>query len=117
MRLAVDDVGQGAQALSEIDLGRLCRRYGLPQPVRQAVRADRYGRRRYVDAEWISRSGRTIVAEVDGALHLAPRRWWDDQLRQNELVLTGDLVLRFPSVIVRHEQQIVAGQLGRALLL
>ena len=117
MRLAVDDVGQGAQALSEIDLGRLCRRYGLPQPVRQAVRADRYGRRRYVDAEWISRSGRTIVAEVDGALHLAPRRWWDDQLRQNELVLTGDLVLRFPSVIVRHEQPIVAGQLGRALLL
>jgi hypothetical protein len=117
MRLAVDDIAQGAQALSEIDLGRLCRRHGLPQPVRQAVRRDRSGKRRYIDAEWISRSGKRVVAEVDGALHLAPRRWWDDQLRQNEFVISGDLVLRFPTAIVRHEELIVASQLGRALLL
>jgi hypothetical protein len=115
MQLAVDDIAQGAQALSEIDLGRLCRRHGLPQPVRQAVRADRRGRRRYVDAEWTSRSGKKVAAEVDGALHLAPRRWWDDQLRQNEFVISGDLVLRFPTVVIRHEQLIVADQLRRAL--
>jgi hypothetical protein len=117
MRLAVEDIAQGAEALSEIDLGRLCRRYRLPAPVRQAVRTDLFGRRRYVDAEWRSQSGKRIVAEVDGALHLAPSRWWDDQLRHNELVLSGDLVLRFPTVVLRHEELMVVDQLRRALLL
>lgn len=115
MQLAVLDIAQGAQALSEIDLVRLCRRNGLPQPRHQGVRVDRGGRRRYVDAEWISSSGRRVVAEVDGALHLAPRRWWDDQLRQNEFVITGDLVLRFPTVVLRHEELIVVDQLRRVL--
>lgn len=113
--LAVADIAQGAQALSEIDFVALCRRNGLPQPTLQAVRVDGSGRRRYVDAEWRSRSGRRVVAEVDGALHLAPRRWWNDQLRQNELVLTGDLVLRFPTVVFRHEEVVVTSQLRRAL--
>lgn len=117
MQLAVGDIAQGAQALSEIDLGQLCRRYGLPPPVRQVVRRDGFGRRRYVDAEWVSRSGKRLIAEIDGALHLVPRRWWDDQLRQNEFVISGDLVLRFPTVVVRHEQPTVADQLRRALLL
>lgn len=115
MWLAVEDIAQGAQALSEIDLGRLCRRHGLPPPMRQAVRADRFGRRRYVDAEWTSRSGKRVVAEVDGALHLAPRRWWDDQLRQNEFVISGDLVLRFPTVVLRYDELVVADQLRRIL--
>lgn len=117
MLMAVDDIAQGAEALSEIDFARLCRRYALPQPVQQAVRTDRSGRRRYLDAEWITRTGRRLVAEIDGALHLAARRWWDDQLRQNELVLGGDLVLRFPTVIVRHEELLVVDQLRRGLLL
>jgi very-short-patch-repair endonuclease len=117
LQLAMADIGQGAEALSEIDFAQLCRRHRLPEPRRQVVRVESSGRRRYVDAEWISRSGRRIVAEVDGALHLAPRRWWDDQLRQNELVLTGDLVLRFPTVVFRHEEAIVVRQLSRALLL
>jgi very-short-patch-repair endonuclease len=85
--------------------------------VRQAIRVERSGRRRYVDAEWRAASGQRVVAEVDGALHLAPRRWWDDQLRQNELVLSGNLVLRFPTVIFRHEEAIVVDQLRRALCL
>jgi hypothetical protein len=115
LKLAVADIAQGAEALSEIDFVGLCRRSGLPVPTLQAVRIDGSGRRRYVDAEWTSRSGRRVVAEVDGALHLAPRRWWNDQLRQNELMLTGDLVLRFPTVVLRHEEAVVANQLRRAL--
>ena len=47
--------------------------------------------------------GRVLVVEVDGALHLLPARWWDDQLRQNEVVLSGRTVLRFPSVVLRCE--------------
>jgi hypothetical protein len=115
--LAIADIEQGAEALSEIDFARLCRRNGLPEPVRQAVRVRRDGRRRYLDAEWKLAGGRRVVAEVDGALHLAPRKWWADQLRQNEIVLTGDLVLRFPTVVFRHEQAIVIDQLKRALRL
>jgi hypothetical protein len=54
---------------------------------------------------------------VDGALHLTPRRWWDDQLRQNELSLADALVLRFPSVVVRTQPDVVARQLRQALRL
>jgi hypothetical protein len=112
---ATHDIAQGAQALSEIDFRRLCRRYGLPQPTSQAVRIEPDGRRRYLDAEWRLADGRVLAAEVDGAIHLAPERWIDDQLRQNEVVIGGTLVLRYPSVVMRGEPLLVAGQLRRAL--
>ena len=113
--LAAHDIGQGAHALSEIDLRRLCRRHGLPLPTHQAIRIEPSGRRRYLDAEWKRPGRRTVGVEVDGALHLAPRTWADDQLRQNEVVIGGTLLLRYPSVVVRDEELIVVDQLGRAL--
>jgi len=115
MLLAIDDIEQGAHALSEIDFARLCHRHGLPEPHRQAVRTDRFGRRRYLDAEWTTRSGERLAVEVDGALHLIAQTWWDDMVRQNEVVLSDRRVLRFASVFARHEQPIVIDQLGRAL--
>jgi very-short-patch-repair endonuclease len=87
----------------------------LPAPARQAVRVEPSGRRRYLDAEWKLADGRIVAAEVDGALHLEPQRWYDDQLRQNEIVLGGTVVLRFPSWLVRSEPIVVATQLRRAL--
>ncbi len=113
---AAQDIAQGAHALSEIDFVRLCGAAGLPRPVQQSVRVDRFGRRRYLDCLWRLPDGRRLVVEVDGALHLVARRWWDDQLRQNELVLGGDLVLRYPSVVVRCEKALVLDQLRRLLL-
>lgn len=112
---AVHDIAQGAQALSEIDFARLGRRFGLPEPERQAVRSERSGRRRYLDAVWRRADGRLVVVEVDGAVHLAVNRWWADQLRQNELTLADAIVLRYPSVVVREEPALVAAQLLRAL--
>ncbi|HZZ95859.1 MAG TPA: hypothetical protein VFE19_02505 [Jatrophihabitantaceae bacterium] len=112
----VDDIAGGAQALSEIDFARLCRRNGLPEPTRQAIRTDRFGKRRYLDAEWRLPNGRVVVVEIDGALHLIYRQWWDDSLRQNELVLTGSMVLRYPSALVRCDQATIVDQLVRALL-
>jgi len=106
----------GARALSEIDFARLCRRSGPPRPTRQAVRVEPGGRRRYLDAEWELADGRCVVVEVDGAIHLNPRTWFDDQLRQNEITLARTIVLRYPSVLVREEWPIVVGQLRRALL-
>lgn len=115
MLAAANDVAQGAHALAEIDFARLCRSAGLPTPKRQGVRRDSSGRRRYLDVEWDLPDGRRLVVEVDGALHLAVGRWWDDQLRQNELTLSGDIVLRFPSVVVRCEPHVVIAQLHRIL--
>ena len=112
---AVGDIEQGAQALSEIDFARLCARHGLPRPVRQSVRIEPGGRRRYLDAEWERADGTTVAVEVDGALHLSTKTWHDDQLRQNEITLGGTLVLRFPSAVVRHEPELVIAQLRRAL--
>jgi len=115
MLLALDDIAQGAQALSDTDFVRLCRRFGLPEPTRQAVRVEPSERRRYLDAEWKLSGRRRVAAEVDGALHLTPERWYDDQLRQNEVVLGGTIVLRYPSVVVRDSPALVAAQLRRVL--
>ena len=103
--------------MSEIDFVKLCRRHGLPAPIQQLVRRDSVGRRRYLDASWQRSDGRLVVVEVDGALHLNPTSWAADQLRQNELVLSDALVLRYPSVVVRTEGDLVARQLRRALWL
>jgi hypothetical protein len=112
---ALHDIAQGAEALSEIDFARLCRRHGLPEPIRQGVRRELSGRRRYLDAEWVTRTGRRLVAEVDGALHLTAQTWWADQQRQNEITLADHIVLRFPSIVVRTDEATVAAQLRRAL--
>jgi hypothetical protein len=112
---AIGDISSGAHALSEIDFARLCRRYLLPEPIRQAVRLERSGRRRYLDAEWIRPDGHRVVAEVDGAIHLLPRNYWDDMERANELVLDGRTLLRFAAYAVRAHPERVADQLRRAL--
>ena len=80
------------------------------------MRQDASGRRRYFDATWRRTDGRLVVVEIDGALHLIVRRWWDDQLRQNEIVLGADVILlRFPSIVVRTDERVVVAQLRRAL--
>ena len=113
--LAVDDIEGGAQALSEIDFTRLCARFGLPAPTRQGIRRDADGRRRYLDSEWRLPDGRVVAVEVDGAQHMRVEQWGPDQLRQNEVVIGGTIVLRFPSVVVRDEPAIVASQLRRLM--
>lgn len=115
LMLAMQDIAQGAHALSEIDFVTLCRRFGLPTPTRQAVRTDRFGRRRYLDVEWQLPDGRIVAAEIDGALHLSPLRWVEDQLRQNEVVIGGTAMLRYPTVVIRAEPFLVAEQLARVL--
>lgn len=115
--MTLDDIEQGADALSEIDFVRLCRRYGLPAPTQQAVRRLPGGARRYLDASWLRPDGRTLAVEVDGALHLSQRSWWQDQSRQNELVLADTVLLRYPTVVVRTDEARVASQVRRGLLL
>lgn len=109
------DAAGGAQALSEVDLGRMCRRFGLPQPVRQVARRDKNGKRRWLDATFRRADGRLVVVEVDGAAHLLPLDYWDDMARGNEITIRGERLLRFPSVAIYLEPARVADQLRRAL--
>jgi very-short-patch-repair endonuclease len=102
----------GAHSLPEVDLVRLCRRYGLPLPDQQVERTDASGRKRYLDAYW--REWRVQV-EVDGSFHLDVRTWWADMRRQNDLWVRGDRILRFPAWVVAHRPQEVAAQIRAAL--
>lgn len=103
------DIGCGAHSLLEIDFRALARRARIPPPLGQSRRVDSAGRVRYLDADFGS-----FAAEVDGALHLRPLSWWDDMLRQNDVVIAGKPVLRFPSVMIRARPDQVIDQLRRA---
>ncbi|SCL32810.1 hypothetical protein GA0074692_3415 [Micromonospora pallida] len=112
IRQTVEDIAGGAQALSEIDFVRLCRRYGLPRPNLQHRRADASGRIRWLDAHW--RAYRLHV-EIDGAHHMDVRQWAADMRRQNDVWTAGDRILRFPAWLVRARPAEVAADLHRAL--
>jgi len=110
--LALADIAGGSESFAEIDAVRLCRRAGLPPPTRQAFRRDRSGRRRYLDLYWPEYG---LIVEIDGGLHRDAQRWWDDLDRQNEMVLSGELLLRFPTVLVRACPHHVAAQIAAGL--
>lgn len=109
----VEDLAGGAEALSEIDLVRLCRRFGLPAPELQQRRRDGSGRTRFVDAYWRDWG---LQVEVDGAHHLEVGHWEADMRRQNDVWIRGDRILRFSSYQVRTQPAEVAAQIRRALM-
>jgi hypothetical protein len=115
LRSVLIDVEGGAHALSEVDFGRLCRRHQLPTPIRQSVRTDPQGRRRYVDVELRTRRGKRLLVEIDGAVHLIVGSYWSDMARANEIVISGHAVLRFPTVALYLDEAVVVDQLRRAL--
>jgi hypothetical protein len=107
-REALWDMGAGAQSVAEIDVGRVCRRFGLPPPRRQVRRTDRSGRRRYTDCEWDLPDGRVVVLEVDGAFHMEAEHWAADMARERELVIGGRIVIRCTARELRDDpEQIV----------
>ncbi len=115
MRLTLADIEGGAQALSEIDYGRMCRKSKVGTVVRQVVRYDGDGRRRYLDGEIVGPNGKRRAFEIDGALHMLAHNHWKDLKRQNELLIAGSFPLRFSTYAMRFEQSIVIDQTRRAL--
>jgi len=114
VRQVLRDIADGAQSLGELDFAEMCRRHGIPPPDRQVLRRTALGRI-YLDARW---RGTRFVVEIDGAGHRVGLAVTDDNLRQNEVVLGDDRVLRIDLVGLRvHEvafmQQVRRGVFGR----
>jgi hypothetical protein len=110
---ALADIAGGAQALSELDFTRLVvKRFGLPEPSRQAGRKDQRGRQRWVDVMW---DDWKIMVEIDGAQHADVLQYWDDMDRGNGFQIDGYRVLRFPAWVVRQRPEYVAAQIRTAL--
>jgi hypothetical protein len=85
-RAALGDIAGGAQSLAEIDVGRICDKFGIPRPVRQRRRLDADGRFRFTDAEWDLPFGHVLILEVDGAFHMEVEHWEDDMVRERALI-------------------------------
>ncbi len=112
LRTTLTDIAGGAQALAEIDLMVLCRRFHLLLPDLQHRRRTADGGNRYLDAYWRKWQ---LHVEVDGAHHMDAAEWSRDMVRQNQIWIAGDRILRFPAWLIRTDPKRVADQLRVAL--
>ena len=110
-RATLHDIAGGAQSMAEIDVGRLCRKHGLPEPTRRVRRRDASGLLRYTDCEWRLEDGRVVVLEVDGAFHMEVDHWVADMARERSLVLDGSVVLRCTALELRRSPRAVVRDL------
>ncbi|EWT00348.1 hypothetical protein N865_16265 [Intrasporangium oryzae NRRL B-24470] len=111
IRAVVRDIAFGVQSLGELDFARLCRACGIPEPSRQVVRQTPGGRI-YLDVAWDEYD---LVVEVDGAQHRWGLAVTGDNLRQNDVTLAGDRVLRVDVIGLRLETDRFLAQVARGL--
>lgn len=107
----IADIADGAQALGELDFAGLCRRHRLPRPSRQVIRRGPHGRA-YLDVYFDDYG---LVVEIDGIHHQLGMNPVDDALRQNDLTLGANAVLRIPLLGVRLQAGRFMAQLMRGL--
>jgi hypothetical protein len=111
VRQVLRDIADGAQSLGELDFAELCRRHGIPEPDRQVLRRTARGRI-YLDVRW---KGSRFVVEIDGAGHRVGLAVTDDNLRQNEVTLGDDRVLRIDLVGLRVHEVAFMDQVRRGV--
>ncbi len=101
---SVDEYADGIQSMNELNFAAICRKHGLPKPIRQVRRLDRRRRCRCIDVEFTAVDGSSVVVEVEGLAHLDPDVWMDDTYRFNGLVVTGSrTILRANTFMIRYE--------------
>jgi hypothetical protein len=114
LQLLLADLEGGAQALSEVEFLRFCRRHGFPKPKCQG-RLDRRGRRRYLDAEFPRPSGEIVRVEIDGGIHLQLAVRAQDTIKDNDVHIAGELVLRYASISIYTDDADAVRQIREAL--
>lgn len=109
----IRDVCDGAHSLPELDFAIGCRRRGLPEPTRQAVRTGRNGRV-YLDVLWEEYG---VHAEIQGAQHQQGLAGVDDALRTNDLAMRDRrlVTLQVPVLGLRTRPDAFYAQVGQAL--
>ena len=111
LQQVVREIAGGAQSTGEIDFLRLCREYGLPEPDRQSRRLTRNGVA-FLDVEWAAYG---VIVEVEGIHHRDADRVLADAIRQNELTIDRDHVLRIPVLGLHTEPERFMEQVVRLL--
>ena len=106
--VVIRDACDGAHSLGELDFARLCRAFGLPAPDLQVVRTTSGGRV-YLDCHW---ADVRLTVEIDGGHHQLALHPVDDALRQNELTLGRELVLRIPVLGLRLHPAVFLARSG-----
>src|SRR3954453_23940851 len=109
-----DDLCGGAEALSEVEFLRFCRRHGLPRPECQR-RMDSAGRWRYLDATFRRSDGTLLRVEIDGGVHLSLAVRSRDTLKDNDANLAGKLVLRYASAAIYADDPQAVAQIHQGL--
>lgn len=109
---AIDDVEGGVHSLPERSWSRAARRYGLPEPVRQA-RIQRSDGTWYLDADYQPWG---VGVEINGTQHLVARQAGSDDHRRNVLGTGGRLVITIGSHTVRHQPGVAVVATAAALL-
>ncbi|GAA1166333.1 hypothetical protein [Nocardioides aquiterrae] len=105
------DIAGGAHSGAELDVRRMCRRYGIPMPTGQQARVDRSGKRRWTDCEWTLPDGTTLVLEVEGSFHLDVLESMSDHRRGRRLTTANRIVIRCSAFELRFEPAEVAADL------
>jgi very-short-patch-repair endonuclease len=112
LREALEDVVAGARSAGEAEFLRLIRESGLPMPELNATVNTPLGSFR-VDALWAEYG---VAVEIDGASwHLNAPNWERDLQRQNKLLVSGLLILRFPVRRLRTDRAGVLAEIRTAL--
>lgn len=116
MTTVLGDIEGGPDAMRNVDLPRLARQHGLPRPRDVAVRTDSDGRRRrFIDAEFTSRRGKSWLVQIDTAAQLIVGGYWSDSTPPDDLIMTDESMLYFPSVDLYLNEIAVVSQLHRIL--
>jgi len=109
-----DDLCGGAEALSEVEFLRFCRRHGLPKPECQR-RMDSAGRWRYLDATFRRADATLLRVEIDGGVHLSLAVRSRDTIKDNAAGLAGKLVLRYASAAIYTDDPQAVAQIRQGL--
>lgn len=102
LREILAEAAGGADAMSEIDMVRVIRSLGLPEPRRQVLVETPDGWRR-IDLVVVLPDGRRFAIEVDGPHHLDPRVREADATKDLALMAAGYVVVRIPSELLRRD--------------